>query len=292
MEDTEVGFIGLGVMGQPMALNLARAGVSLVVWNRSAERSEVLRAAGATVVRSPAEVFRRVPIVILMLRDSAAIDSVLNRGTPAFATNAARRVIVHMGTTAPDYSRALESDILSASGEYVEAPVSGSRVPAEQGSLLAMIAGAKKTIARVRTLLHPMCSEVLECGAVPNATLTKLATNVVLMSTITGLAEAMHIADRQGLGREQLMRAILLGPLASDVLRVKAPKLVARDFSQQASILSALANAELTYAAAQAVGAGTPLLRECIALYQETRSLGDGELDLIAVIKAMEARDR
>ncbi|MFL6622578.1 MAG: NAD(P)-dependent oxidoreductase [Sulfurifustaceae bacterium] len=292
MEDVEVGFIGLGVMGQPMALNLIRAGTALVVWNRSAEKSEVLRAAGASVAQSPSEVFRRARTVILMLVDGAAIDSVLGRGTPNFSTNVAQHTIVHMGTTAPDYSRALEADIRSAGGEYVEAPVSGSRMPAEQGKLLAMIAGLDETVTRVRGLLRPMCSEVLECGTVPNATLTKLATNIVLMSTITGLSEAMHIADRQGLPREQLMRALLLGPLASDVLRVKAPKLVARDFTPQASILSALANAELTYAAAQAAGARTALLSECIALYKETRASGDGELDLIAVIKAMEARDR
>ncbi|MFL6712184.1 MAG: NAD(P)-dependent oxidoreductase, partial [Sulfurifustis sp.] len=187
MEDVEVGFIGLGVMGQPMALNLIRAGTALVVWNRSAEKSEVLRAAGASVAQSPSEVFRRARTVILMLVDGAAIDSVLGRGTPNFSTNVAQHTIVHMGTTAPDYSRALEADIRSAGGEYVEAPVSGSRMPAEQGKLLAMIAGLDETVTRVRGLLRPMCSEVLECGTVPNATLTKLATNIVLMSTITGL---------------------------------------------------------------------------------------------------------
>jgi 3-hydroxyisobutyrate dehydrogenase len=140
--------------------------------------------------------------------------------------------------------------------------------------------------------LKPMCSEVLECGAVPNGTLVKLATNIVLLTSITGLAEAMHAAEQQGLPREQLMRAILAGPLASNVTRVKAPKLVAGDFTPQASILSALANAELTYAAARSAGATTPLLSECIRLYRETRALGAGELDLVAVIKAMEARDR
>jgi 3-hydroxyisobutyrate dehydrogenase len=88
-------------MGQPMALNLARAGTALVVWNRSAEKSEPLRTAGARVVASPAEVFRQARLVILMLADGGAIDSVLGRGTPDFGANIAQHTIVHMGTTFP-----------------------------------------------------------------------------------------------------------------------------------------------------------------------------------------------
>ena len=129
----DVGFIGLGVMGEPMALNLARAGTALVVWNRTAAKNEVLRAAGARVATSPAEVFRQARVVILMLADDAAIDSVLGRGTPDFGANVAQHTIVHMGTTSPEYSRGLEADVRAAGGSYVEAPVSGSRKPAEAG---------------------------------------------------------------------------------------------------------------------------------------------------------------
>jgi 6-phosphogluconate dehydrogenase-like protein len=125
----DIGFIGLGVMGQPMALNLARAGTPLVVWNRSAGKSEPLRAAGARVATSPAEIFRQARLVILMLVDGSATDAVLGRGTPDFGANVARHTIVHMGTTSPDYSRGLEADIRAAGGSYVEAPVSGSRKP-------------------------------------------------------------------------------------------------------------------------------------------------------------------
>lgn len=127
----DLGFVGLGVMGQPMALNLARAGTALVVWNQSAAKSAPLRAAGASVAASPAELFKQARVVILTLVEGAAIDSVLGRGTPAFAANVAQHTIIHMGTTAPDYSRSLEAEIRSVGGAYVEAPVSGSRKPAE-----------------------------------------------------------------------------------------------------------------------------------------------------------------
>src|SRR5882757_11280951 len=91
----DVGFIGLGVMGQPMALNLARAGTPLVVWNRTPAKSEVLRAAGATVATAPADVFTRARVVILMLADGAAVDSALGRGTPEFDATVAGHTIVH-----------------------------------------------------------------------------------------------------------------------------------------------------------------------------------------------------
>src|SRR5260370_28359077 len=106
-----IGFIGLGVMGQRMALNLARAGTQLIVWNRSADRSESLRAAGATVATHPAQIFKRTPAVFLMLTDGDAIHAVLAPGTPQFTANIARHTIVHLGTTSPHYSRLLAADI-------------------------------------------------------------------------------------------------------------------------------------------------------------------------------------
>src|SRR4051812_20018688 len=111
-------------MGQPMALNLVRAGTPVVVFNRSPARCEPLRAAGAQVAASPAEVFERAETVILMLADETAVDAVLGRGTPAFAARLAGRTVVHMGTTSPEYSAGLRDAVVAAGGRYVEAPVS------------------------------------------------------------------------------------------------------------------------------------------------------------------------
>ena len=136
-----VGFIGLGIMGQPMALNLARAGINLMVWNRTPERREALRVQNASIAETSAEVFNHCHVIFLMLMNDEAIDTVLSRGHLAFRAHVAGRTIVNMGTTSPDYSAGLEKDILAAGGEYIEAPVSGSRKPAEAGQLVAMTAG-------------------------------------------------------------------------------------------------------------------------------------------------------
>ncbi|WP_435178488.1 NAD(P)-dependent oxidoreductase [Actinacidiphila sp. bgisy145] len=284
------GFIGLGVMGQPMALNLARAGVPLVVWNRSPDRCEPLRAAGASVAADPADVLRRCRTVLLMLSDGAAMDAVLGRGTPDFAARVAGRVIVHMGTTAPEYSRELGADIRAAGGGYVEAPVSGSRVPAEQGRLVAMLAGDEEDVRTVRELVAPMCHEVFVCGDVPEALLTKLAVNIFLITTVTGLVEAFHFAERHGLDRERFLAVVDAGPMASGVSRMKAPKLRDEDFAVQAGVLDVLKNNELIAAAARQAGIASPLLDVCHGLFAQTAQLGHGGADMVAVLRALEAR--
>ncbi|HEY7175558.1 MAG TPA: NAD(P)-dependent oxidoreductase [Micromonosporaceae bacterium] len=285
-----VGFIGLGLMGEPMARNLARAGTPMVVWNRTTARSETLRPYGVRVAASAAEVFAEAEIVILMLADAAAIDYVLERGTPAFARLVAGRTVVHMGTTSPAYSRALGTAIRAASGDYVEAPVSGSRKPAEAGALVAMLAGDPAATATVRPLLAPMCRATFDCGAVPNALLTKLAVNLYLITMVTGLVEAAHFAARHGLSMQQFRAVLDAGPMASDVSRVKTDKLVASDFAAQAAANDVLTNNRLIAEAARAAGLATPLLDVCHALYGETVALGFGNADMVAVARAIERR--
>jgi len=286
----EIGFIGLGVMGQPMALNLARAGTRLVVWNRSADRCGALKAAGATVAANAAEVFARTRTVLLMLYDAAAIDAVLGRGTPQFKTMVAGHVIVQMGTPSPAYSKSLDADIRAAGGAYVEAPVSGSLTPAEAGQLVGMLAGEPDRIAELQPLMAPMCREVFACGAVPGALLMKIAINAFLIPMVTGLAEAFHFADRHGLDVRQLQAILDAGPMASNVSKVKGAKLAAGDFSVQSAISDVLKNARLTTNAAREKGLASPLLDVCEALYAEAAELDHAAIDMAGVIKAIEAR--
>jgi 3-hydroxyisobutyrate dehydrogenase len=287
-----VAFLGLGIMGEPMALNLARAGTPLVVWNRTPAKAGPLRAAGARVASGPREVFERARVVVLMLATEAAIDAVLARGRPGFAAMVAGRTVVQMGTTSTGYSRTLEADVRAAGGRYVEAPVSGSRKPAEAGDLVAMLAGDPAAAKEVRPLLAPMCREAVDCGPVPAALLMKLAVNIFLITTVTGLAEAVHFADRQGLDLARLRAVLDAGQMASSISRVKTAKLVERDFTAQAAIADVLKNSGLVVAAAREAGGASPLLDACHDLYGETAALGRGGEDMVAVVTALERRTR
>ncbi|MET8946800.1 NAD(P)-dependent oxidoreductase [Streptomyces sp. NPDC004542] len=285
-----VGFIGLGVMGQPMALRLAAAGTPLVVHNRTAARTEPLRAAGAEVAEDAGEVFAQAEVVLLMLADDLAIDAVLGRGTPGFATRVAGRTVVHMGTTSAEYSRHLEAEVRAAGGRYVEAPVSGSRLPAERGELVVMLAGEETAVETVRPLLSPLCREAFVCGPAPAALLMKLSVNLFLITLVTGLTEAFHFAERQGLDRRLFLDVLDAGPMASGVSRMKAPKLHARDFAVQAAAVDVLKNNRLIAEAARRARLASPLLDVCHSLFEETVERGHGGEDMVAVLRAIEGR--
>jgi 3-hydroxyisobutyrate dehydrogenase len=285
---TSTGFVGLGTMGEAMALNLVKAGNALTVWNRSAAKCAPLAAAGATIARDLGDLFDRCEVVILMLANDIAIDAVLERGNTGFEARVKGRTVINMATVSPSYSKELEANIRTAGGRYVEAPVSGSRVPAEAGQLVAMLAGQAEDIAAMGPLLTPMCRQSVVCGAVPGALLMKLAVNLFLITLVTGLAEATHFAKQNDLDLKTFFAVLDAGPMASDVSRVKAAKLLAGDFSRQAAIFDVLKNNQLVVDAARDARVATPLIDACLALYRQTDGLGYGEEDMAAVIRAFE----
>jgi 3-hydroxyisobutyrate dehydrogenase len=135
-----------------------------------------------------------------------------------------------------------------------------------------------------------MCHETIVCGPAPNALLMKLAVNLFLITMVTGLAEAVHFADRHGLDLGRLLAVLDAGPMASDVSRGKALKMVSRDFSVQAASADVLYNNRLVAEAARRSGVASPLLDVCHGLFGETVALGEGQADMAAVLRAIEAR--
>ncbi|WFE30504.1 GNAT family N-acetyltransferase [Solwaraspora sp. WMMD791] len=284
-----VGFIGLGIMGLPMARRLVGGGVGLTVWSRTPKADEELVAAGTRTAATVAEVFARCDTVLVMLRDAAAVDQVLRDVPGGLAHLVAGRTIVNMGTLSPEYSKALADEVESAGGHYVEAPVSGSRVPAEEGNLVAMVAGRPDVVRRVVPLLDPMCAQITICGPVPSGITMKLAVNVFLIALVTGLAEAFHFADRHGLDPRLLREILDAGQMSSPISRVKTAKLVAGDLTAQAAISDVRMNSELIVDAAVSAGAGVPLSDLCRALYADAVRRGDGALDMVGIIRTIAA---
>lgn len=274
-------------MGEVMALRLLRAGHALHVWNRTAAKAAPLVAAGARTATSPSEVLAACPVVFLMLADGAATDTVLGRGTPAFAA-VRGRLFINCATVSPVYSRGIEQDLRAAGARFVEAPVSGSRKPAEAGTLIAMLAGQPADVAAVAPLFVPLAKQAVDCGPVPNGTLTKLATNILLVNSVAALAEMMCFADAHGLDRAKVAEVVSNGQLGSDNVRIRSAKLAQHDFSAHSAIRNVFDSLGRTGEAAAAAGCTLPLTERTLQLLRETIRLGHADDDMIALCHAIE----
>lgn len=274
-----------------MALRLCRSRSTVIVYNRSPRPLEILRSYGATVAPTPDALFALCDTIILMLADDDATDAVLGRGRIEFSHRVQGRLIINMGTHRPAYSQMLEAEIRAAGGDFVEAPVSGSRPSAEAGTLVAMLAGDSKTVERAALLLKPMCREIMRAGEVPMALATKMAVNLYLVTTVAALAEAANLALRLGLNLDSFNSVIASGQLRSEVAAAKLAKIVQHDFSPQASIRDVCKNAALIAGTAAEANTPSPMLDQARRLFDMVHASGSGALDMAAVVSAFAVMD-
>lgn len=286
------GFIGIGCMGEPMALRLLASGVELQVWNRSPGRLPMLAAAGARVAASLDDLFAASRIVLLMLRGEAAVNDALGRSSDRLRARVAGRCIVQLGTVDPQASVALAADIHACGGSYVEAPVSGSRVPAGQGRLIGMVAGPAQAVARAMPLLETLCQRVFRCGSVGEALRLKLAVNHYLIAMVAALAEAVAAAEAAGVDPALLQSVLDAGPMSSEVSRSKLAKMLAGDESAHASIADVADIARRVLDQAQRAGAHAPLVAHSTALLERAREAGLDALDMCALRRVFAALAR
>jgi len=261
-------------------------GRALTVWSRSPTKVGALGARGATLASSAREVFEQSEVVFLMLANGPVTDAVLGRSGDGFAVPIGGRTLVNTGTVPPAYSRALHDQVLARGGRYVEAPVSGSRVPAERGELVAMLAGEDGTVDEVEPLLAPMTTASFRCGDVPRATEMKLAVNTFLIGLVAALAEAVHFAEQRDLDLTTLRAILDAGQMASPLSRIKVAKLLDGDRAPQAGLSDVLYNNRLILDAADGAFP-MPLLSVCAELFADAEARGHGAEDMVAVIEGI-----
>jgi 3-hydroxyisobutyrate dehydrogenase len=280
-----IGFIGIGTMGLPMAHRLLSAGIPLHVWNRTAGRCTPLVARGALEASSVDALFEACDVVMVMLLNQEAVDAALGRDHPAFGQRVRDRTVVMLGTTSADYSAGLATAIHQQGGRYVEAPVSGSRGPAEDGALIGMLAGDPSVVDKVEPLLRPLCRKTVRCGPVPSALRLKLAVNHYLIVMVAALAEAVQAARASGVDLEVFRDVLDAGPMASAVSRAKLHKLVTGDFSAQAAIGDVAKIAELVRQQALGTGTDAPLIEATARIFAAARAHGLSDLDMAGVLQ-------
>ena len=283
-----VGVAGMGTMGAPMAANLVRCGLQVIVYNRTIEKTRQLGDLGARVAATPQELCLAADTLVLMLAGPQAIDDVLFTD-PGTIASLKGKTVVNMGTVSPAYSRSLAARLADFNVNYAEGPVFGSRRPAEQGALVVLSAGEAALLSTLQPVFDAVGKKTVFCGDVPAGMATKIATNLLIGAHVEALAEALHFIDKCGADPATYMEVVLAGPLASDFYRMKAPKFLQREFSPQASNARVAETFDYIVETASQMGASVPVSTVNHRLYREAIQMGFGDEDMCAIIKVLEA---
>jgi 2-hydroxy-3-oxopropionate reductase len=284
-----IGFIGLGLMGKPMALNLQAAGHRLFVHNRSSAVVDELAGQGMRVCASPAEIAGRADIVILMLPDTAAVEKVLF-GEFGLLENLGRgQVVVDMGTTDVTATRGFAKRVEAKGAAYVDAPVSGGQIGAQEGSLAVMVGARPQDFERVRPVLEVLGKNVTHVGEIGAGQVAKAANQVIVGLTIGAVAEAIHLARCCGVDPAR-MRAALQGGFAwSRIMEVHGQRMIDEQFEPGGRVTTQKKDLEQALALAKRVGASMPATGLNLELYEKLVAQGHGGLDHSALIKVLES---
>jgi len=221
-----VGFIGLGVMGRPMAEHILKGRHELAVWARRPASTEPLAAAGAAVCDTPAELAARSDVVITIITNSEDVEAVTfgeNGLAEGFAEDA---VHVDMSTIAPDSARRFAARHTERFVHWLDAPVSGGEKAAQSGELAIMVGGEQTVFERMRPLLECMGRTIVRIGNAGAGQVAKACNQMVMVSAIQACAEAMHLARQRGVDTDALRKALLGGSAASKVLDVMGQRMV------------------------------------------------------------------
>ena len=225
-----VGFIGIGAMGEPMALNLIMAGYQLTVYARRAEAAAALVKAGAALAATPAAVARASDIVVTMVTTAADCEQVTLGAQGIIEGAAAGAVVIDMATISPLAARRIAEALATRGIEHIDAPVSGGPMGARDGTLSIMAGGADAVFARVKPLFEAMGKTILHMGDHGAGQVTKACNQLSLTVTLQGVAEAINLAARCGVDPVKVREAMLGGFAASRVLELFGKRMVERDF--------------------------------------------------------------
>ena len=245
-----IGFIGLGLMGKPMAKNLLKAGFPLVVHSRSQSPVDELVAAGAERANSPADVARRTTRVITMLPDSPDVEHVLTATNGIFDGVQEGTIIIDCSSIAPNVARRLAREAETRGARMLDAPVSGGEIGAVSGTLSIMVGGDADAFGEVRPILNAMGNpeKVIRIGDSGAGQLCKVCNQMVIGGTLVAVAEAFALAKRAGVDRARVREALLGGFAASRVLEVHGERILSENYKP--GFRSALYEKDMRIAAA------------------------------------------
>ena len=274
-----VGFIGLGLMGRPMSTNLHAAGAEVVIHNRSRAVVDALAAEGLSPAHSPREVAERAPVVIVMATDTPAVEKIVNAHDGIANGIAPGGLVIDMGTTAVEATRALAQTIVSRGAHYVDAPVSGGEIGAKAGTLTIMAGGSQEAISRAMPCFEVMGASVTHVGDAGAGQIAKTANQVIVGLTIGAVAEALALAKRAGADPAKVREALLGGFAASRILEVHGQRMIDGAFTPGGKATTQRKDLQQALDVAASIGLELPATTLSRDLYDRLIASGGGDLD-------------
>jgi 2-hydroxy-3-oxopropionate reductase len=281
-----VGFVGLGIMGKPMAENLVEAGYDLVVYNRTREKAEELE--GAQVAGSPREVAENSDIIITMLPDSPQVEEVLAGDDGVFEGIKDGALIVDMSTISPVVTEELSEKAREQGASMLDAPVSGGDVGAIDGTLSIMVGGSEEDFGRALPLFEVMGDTVIHVGPVGTGQVVKAANQIVVALTIEAVSEALVLGSRGGVAPEKILDVLGGGLAGNKVMEVKREKMLDHSFDPGFKVELHHKDLGIALAAGREYGVTLPVTAIVDQMLQDLITNGRGDRDHSALLTLVE----
>ena len=284
----KIGFIGLGIMGKPMAKNLIKAGYELVVLDMNKAAVEELVKAGAATAGSPAEVASLTDVIVTMLPNSPHVKQVALGENGLIESAAPGKVLIDMSSIAPEASQDVAAALAGKGMEMLDAPVSGGEPKAIDGTIAVMVGGNKDVFDAHFKILDAMAGSVVHVGKIGAGNTTKLCNQVVVALNIAAVSEAMILAKKAGVDPDLVYKAIRGGLAGSTVMDAKAPMMMDRNFDPGFRIDLHIKDMTNALDTSRAVGAPLPLAAQVMEIMQAIKQDGCGVEDHSSIVKYYE----
>jgi 2-hydroxy-3-oxopropionate reductase len=288
--ETTIGFLGLGVMGAPMARNLLAAGHEVLAWTRSAEPLAELVEAGARSAEGPAAVAAEADIVISIVSDDAALREVLAGPEGAIAAARPGSLVIDMSTVSPALARELAATADARGIGFLDAPVSGGDVGAQQGTLSIMVGGSASDVERARPIFEVLGSRVTHVGDAGAGQVAKACNQVLVAVIFGGLAEALVLGSKLGVDPAAILDAVGGGMAANRIMEVRRDNFLQHDFAPGFKVDLHHKDLEIALGASGEVDAPLPLTAEVQQMFRQLRAAGHGGEDDSALLRVAEQR--
>ncbi|AKG33694.1 NAD(P)-dependent oxidoreductase [Paenibacillus durus] len=285
----QIGFIGLGTMGAPMVSNLLRAGFQVTVYNRTASKCDPLVKEGATAAATKQAASEGKDVIITMVSNDDSIREIFYGPEGILEALKPGAVVIDSSTISPGLVKEIAAAVESKGGHFLDAPVTGSKPGAVEGTLVFMVGGSADIIEANRDVFDAMGKLLLHMGENGSGAAAKLAHNAMVGIHNIALAEGFSIAVKSGVPADKFLELIRNGSAGSKQVELKGRKIIEGDFSNQFSLELMLKDLKLASALSDASGVPTPALELAKSLFQSGYSQGYGEEDLSAVVKTYEA---